>query len=188
MVRTRTGIADDTYIRLVFASKELAEDDKTLGDYGIQQASTIFLLLRLLGGATLDLKILIKDSEERKVSVDPNMTIRELKGVIFAINSELSVDNMELTCAGVKLINSKKIKEYMMLKDGAVVSHSKSSLEDVPGLLITYEEDVFGIGDEDEAKAKMPCGHVVSRDGMTAFLQSLVSQKRYLILCPGRNQ
>ncbi len=147
MVRTRTSIGDDTYIRLVFASKELAEDDKTIGDYGIQQGSTIYLLLRLLGGATLDLKILIKESEERKVSVNPNMTILELKGVIFAINSDLSVGNMELTCAGVKLINSKKINEYMMIKDGAVVSHSKNSLENVPGLLLSYDEDVFMLGD-----------------------------------------
>ena len=188
LVRTKTSIPEDTYIRLVFASKELAEDDRTLESYGIQQASTIFMLLRLLGGDTLDLKILIKDKEEHKVSVNPNLTIFQLKEVIFAtINSELSAVHMELSCAGVNLIDSKKIKEYNMLKDGAVLSHSKCSLEKVPGLLLSYDEDVFRIGDEDEAKAKMPCGHVVSRDGMTGFLKSLLDLKRYLILCPGRN-
>ena len=77
------------------------------------------------------------------------------------------------------LVNSKKLREYPMMQDGAVVVQSKISLESVPGLMLSYEDDMFGIGDGNEPNAKMPCGHIVSRDGMTGFLQSLVSTKRY---------
>jgi ubiquitin-large subunit ribosomal protein L40e len=35
MVRDREGITDDVYIRLVFVSKELSNDDSTLADYNL---------------------------------------------------------------------------------------------------------------------------------------------------------
>ena len=34
----------------------------------------------------------------------------------------------------------------------------------------------------------MPCGHVIGRDGMTAFLRSLVDKKIYIIRCPGKDK
>jgi len=86
---------------------------------------------------------------------------------------------MQLSCAEVPLFDSVKLCEYPMIEDGAVVVHSKKSLDYVPGLMLSYEDDMFGIGDGNEPNAKMPCGHIVSRDGMTGFLQSLVSTKRY---------
>jgi hypothetical protein len=94
---------------------------------------------------------------------------------------------MQLSCATVPLVDSKKLREYPMIQDGAVVIQSKIPLESVPGLILSYDEDVFKMSDGNEANARMPCGHTVTRDGMTGFLRSLVEQKRYLIRCPGRN-
>ena len=31
----------------------------------------------------------------------------------------------------------------------------------------------------------MKCGHVISRESMTIFLQSLLSAKKFVIRCPG---
>jgi len=33
----------------------------------------------------------------------------------------------------------------------------------------------------------MPCGHVISIEGMTAFLRSLISSAKYAIKCPGKD-
>jgi hypothetical protein len=74
---------------------------------------------------------------------------------------------MHLTCAEVMLVDLAKLRDYPMLQDGAVIIHSKISLESVPGLIISYKDDVFYMGQENEAKAQMLCGHIVTRDGMT---------------------
>ena len=42
-------------------------------------------------------------------------------------------------------------------------------------------------GAEGEANAQMPCGHVISKEGMTGFLRSLISAKQFVIKCPGFN-
>lgn len=56
----------------------------------------------------------------------------------------------------------------------------------IPGLIIDYlSKDCVTLDDEREARALMPCGHVISRDSMTALLSSLVSEKKYIIRCPG---
>lgn len=52
------------------------------------------------------------------------------------------------------------------------------------GIVISYEEDCLGMDDSDAAKAKMPCGHVISVDSMTMFLRSLLENKKITITCP----
>jgi len=41
---------DPTEQRLMFAGKELSDDAKKMQDYEVQDRSTVFLLLRLIGG------------------------------------------------------------------------------------------------------------------------------------------
>jgi|LauGreDrversion4_2_1035121.scaffolds.fasta_scaffold682251_1 hypothetical protein len=45
----------------------------------------------------------------------------------------------------------------------------------------------MGMGDTGEANAVMNCGHVIARDSMTMFLQSLLDNNLYKIVCPGYN-
>lgn len=43
------------------------------------------------------------------------------------------------------------------------------------------EEDPLG---NDDHVTRMPCGHVIGRDGMVLFLKALVADKKYKIQCP----
>jgi predicted nucleotide-binding protein (sugar kinase/HSP70/actin superfamily) len=55
----------------------------------------------------------------------------------------------------------------------------------MPGLLLSFEPDMITFDDSKEARAKMICGHVISTESMTQFLRSLISNRRYRIVCPG---
>ena len=52
---------------------------------------------------------------------------------------------MTLECASVELVNSKLLKDYQQLKSGSVITHSKCSLAKVPGLIISYDDDILGM-------------------------------------------
>ena len=43
---------------------------------------------------------------------------------------------------------------------------------------------MLSLDDSNEARAKMPCGHVISTESMTAFLRSLVTSRKFSIICP----
>ncbi|CEL93947.1 unnamed protein product [Vitrella brassicaformis CCMP3155] len=49
MVKDREGI-EIAHQRLIYAGKQLDDNDKTLRDYGIQKNDTVHLVLRLRGG------------------------------------------------------------------------------------------------------------------------------------------
>ena len=69
---------------------------------------------------------------------------------------------MTLECASVELQDAKLLKDYAQIKNGSVISHSKCSLARVPGLIISYDDDILGMNEPGEACAVMPCGHVVA--------------------------
>lgn len=94
---------------------------------------------------------------------------------------------MCLSCAGVVLQNEKLLKDYK-IKSGVTIFQSKSDLNEIPGLIISYEPDMLSLDDSKEARAKMVCGHVISTESMTMFLRSLVSNRKYQIRCPAFTQ
>ena len=47
----------------------------------------------------------------------------------------------------------------------------KQGLGKIAVIILAYEQDIWAM---DEEGTKMPCGHVVGRDGMTGFIRSLV--------------
>jgi hypothetical protein len=57
----------------------------------------------------------------------------------------------------------------------------------MPGLILSFDPDMITFDDSMEARALMTCGHVISTESMTQFLRSLVSNKKYKIVCPGYN-
>jgi hypothetical protein len=75
------------------------------------------------------LKILINNQEEKKLCISSEKTVFQLKEHIYVISQILSPNDMQLSCADRTLIDSKKLSEYTMMQDGAVVVHSKTSLE-----------------------------------------------------------
>jgi hypothetical protein len=93
---------------------------------------------------------------------------------------------MTLNYAGVVLKNEDAVLSTVIKTNSALIEVSKCDLSLVPGLLISYQPCIISMDDsQDEARAQMPCGHVISRESMTQFLRSLIENRKYKILCPG---
>jgi hypothetical protein len=103
------------------------------------------------------------------MEIDTDDTVLELKQRIYTLDKTLSSNCMKLNYAGINMENTKKVKDYKM-KNGSKLIQAKSDLSLIPGLIISYEPDCLYLDDHKEARAKMPCGHVISRDSMTALL------------------
>jgi hypothetical protein len=54
---------------------------------------------------------------------------------------------MSLACASVELEDQKILKDYLFLKNASVITYSKCSLAKIPGLIISYEDDIM-LGNE----------------------------------------
>lgn len=65
--------------------------------------------------------------------------------------------------------NKEKLRIYK-IKSGSTITQSKSSLENVPGLIRGDEKDCITLEENDEFWAQMECGHAISRDSMTYLL------------------
>ena len=169
-ITERTGIPTDAQV-LVYGSKPIYTDadglKRTVADYNIQKDGTIMLGLRLRGGTNLELKVRLSNNEEIKINITTTNTVKELKEKIYSIRKCLDVHNMSLECASVPLKdNYAPLKKYN-LKSGVTIIQSKCSLVEVPGLIISYNDDVLGMSDEGEPCAKMACGHGICVGTMT---------------------
>lgn len=98
---------------------------------------------------------------------------------------------MKLEFAGIPLKNHMKVSNYFIKNGNTMIlkiKQDKAELVEIPGLILSYEPDMISLDDsKNEARAKMTCGHVISRDTMTQFLRSLKDAKKYKILCPSKN-
>ena len=64
-----------------------------------------------------------------------------------ACDKNLSASIMKLTCAGVRIENEKKLSEYGVLTQTKVlmtIVQTKCELDQMEGLIISYEEDEIG--------------------------------------------
>lgn len=85
---------------------------------------------------------------------------------------------------------------FMVLRLLGGSDHEREGTDDEAGLTeeskdldalapLTDEPDMITLDDDPDGKrAKMPCGHAISPDSLTAYCRSLLSSGKYLFLCP----
>lgn len=90
---------------------------------------------------------------------------------------------MAIRYAGIEIENDKKLSSLKIAEQGANIQaikiyQEKCGLGKISGIILAYEADIFDV-DEDSNTTRMPCGHVVGRDGMTGFIKSLIDSNQY---------
>ena len=186
VVCNKTNIKSED-IRIIFAVKELHPglDEKTLGEVGISEGSNLTIVLRLRGGANIEIwvKLACGGNEEIKLDVNSNITVKILKHKIYESRPILPESKMSLEHASVMLKDEKPLSFYK-IKSGDTIMQSKVHLEYVSGLILSFEPDMLSLDESIEARAKMSCGHVISTESMTQFMRSIISERKYKIICP----
>ncbi len=141
--------------------------------------------MRVRGG--IEILVKLENGEEIKLDVELNITVKGLKQLIYANKRLLERTQMVLQCGSVIFSDENQCLKNLIPNKASTLTivQTKTDLSDVPGIVISYEEDILGMGDPGVANAKMKCGHVIARDSMTMFLQNLLDNNMYKIVCPG---
>ena len=126
------------------------------------------------------------EQREYKFQILETESIQTLISRLCDKNESLSETNTSLKFGGFLVSPLKTLKE-LGVKNGNILEQVKKDLSQIAGLVVSYEPDMISLDSTIESRAKMPCGHVISRESMTEFLRNLIRQRVYIIECPGTN-
>lgn len=146
-------------------------------------------MFRVKGGRKVQVKLL--NQKVLNVELNPSETVGAFKRRIAKLDTNLSASRMNLNFAGLSLEDKTSMAAYFGKfgpRDAVVIEQTKGKLREGshPGLVVSYEQCCLTLDDDQEdPRAKMSCGHVISVEGMTGFMRSqLANNVIYQILCP----
>ena len=109
-IQDQEGIPAETQ-RLIFAGKQLFDDERTLSDYNIQNHSIVNVLARLAGGGSTQIVVRIKTGQTFTIYIKPDDTLKDIKAKIQD-QEGIPVEQQLLMRDGEELEDEKTCKFY----------------------------------------------------------------------------